>query len=50
MLATNALPAPSADRAFYSGLAVLCAVSTAVAVIDLVVIRRRMTEERRWHR
>ncbi|WP_344626494.1 hypothetical protein [Kitasatospora arboriphila] len=50
MLATNALPVPSADRAFYSGLAVLCAVSTAVAVIDLVAIRRRMTEERRWHR
>ncbi len=50
LLATNALPAPRADRAFFTGLAVLCAVSTAVAVIDLVVIRRRMAEQRRWHR
>ncbi|GAA2784720.1 hypothetical protein GCM10010441_07130 [Kitasatospora paracochleata] len=50
LLATNALPAPRADRAFFTGLAVLCAVSTVVAVIDLVVIRRRMAEQRRWHR
>ncbi|GAA4990364.1 hypothetical protein [Kitasatospora paranensis] len=50
LLAANALPAPSADRAFYTGLAVLCAVCTVVAVIDLIVIRRRMAEQRRWHR
>ncbi|WP_406209338.1 hypothetical protein OH807_38560 [Kitasatospora sp. NBC_01560] len=50
LLAANALPAPSADRAFFTGLAVLCAVSTVVALVDLVVIRRRMAEQRRWHR
>lgn len=50
LLAANALPAPSADRAFYTGLAVLCAVSTVVAVIDLLVVRRRMAEQRRWRR
>lgn len=50
LLAANALPAPSADRAFYTGLAVLCAVFTVIAVIDLFVIRRRMAEQRRWRR
>ncbi|MFF7635194.1 hypothetical protein ACFZB9_18865 [Kitasatospora sp. NPDC008050] len=50
LLAANVLPAPSADRAFYTGLSVLCAVFTLIAVVDLFVIRRRMAEQRRWRR
>lgn len=47
LLAANG---PHPDRAINLGVAVVCAVSAVVAVVDLVVIRRRMAEQRRWGR
>ncbi len=41
---------PGPDRAINLGVAVICAVCLLVAVVDLVVIHRRMAEQRRWGR
>lgn len=41
---------PHLDRSINLGVAVLCAVCAVVAVVDLVVIRHRMAEQRRWGR
>lgn len=41
---------PDPDRGINIAVAAVCAVSAAVAVIDLAVIRRRIAEQRRWGR
>ncbi|WP_042372160.1 DUF6343 family protein [Streptacidiphilus neutrinimicus] len=41
---------PAADVGFDVATAVVCAVFAVVAVVDLFVIRRRMSEQRRWGR
>ncbi|MCC9307771.1 DUF6343 family protein [Kitasatospora sp. RB6PN24] len=50
LLATDVLRAPKDDRGFFTALAVICAVFTVVAVVDMFVIRRRMAEQQRWRR
>ncbi|WP_174501618.1 hypothetical protein [Streptacidiphilus melanogenes] len=41
---------PAADVGFDIVTAVVCAVFAVVAVVDLLVIRRRVNEQRRWGR
>lgn len=41
---------PIEDRPVNLGVAIICAVCTVVAVVDLFVIHRRMGEQRRWGR
>ncbi|QMU73881.1 hypothetical protein GXP74_17275 [Streptacidiphilus sp. P02-A3a] len=41
---------PGEDRPVNLGVAIVCAVCAVVAVVDLVVIHRRMAEQRRWGR
>ena len=41
---------PHPDRPINIGVAVVCAVCTVVALVDLLVISRRMAEQRRWGR
>lgn len=50
LLAWKAGPASQPDRVLFIALAALCAASTAVAITDLYVIRRRAAEQRRWRR
>ncbi|MGW1590962.1 hypothetical protein [Streptomyces sp. NPDC002386] len=50
VLAWRAGPASQPDRVLLIALAALCATSTAVAIADLYVIRRRTAEQRRWNR
>ncbi|MFD8724802.1 hypothetical protein ACFV2H_44355 [Streptomyces sp. NPDC059629] len=50
LLAWKAGPASQPDRTVFTALAALCAASTAVAVADLYVIRRRVAEQHRWRR
>ncbi|MFH8773665.1 hypothetical protein [Streptomyces sp. NPDC017958] len=50
VLAWRAGPASQPDRVLLIALAALCAASTAVAIADLYVIRRRTAEQRRWKR
>jgi ABC-type transport system involved in cytochrome bd biosynthesis fused ATPase/permease subunit len=45
-----AVGAPAADTGFDIATAAVCAVFAVVAAIDLAVIRRRMSEQRRWGR
>jgi hypothetical protein len=41
---------PHLDRSFNIAVAAVCAACAVIAVIDLLVIRRRMAEQRRWRR
>ncbi|MFC1413204.1 hypothetical protein ACEZCY_29060 [Streptacidiphilus sp. N1-12] len=41
---------PHLDRGINAAVAALCAVCAVAAVVDLLVIRRRMAEQRRWRR
>ena len=41
---------PHLDRSINLGVAIVCAVCAVIAVVDLLVIRRRMAERRRWGR
>ncbi|MFE0510023.1 hypothetical protein [Streptomyces sp. NPDC058964] len=50
LLAWKAGPTSQPDRTLLIALAALCAASTAVAIADLYVIRRRTAEQRRWRR
>ena len=47
LLAANG---PHLDRSINLGVAIVCAVCAVIAVVDLLVIRRRMAERRRWGR
>ncbi|PKW05983.1 hypothetical protein SAMN05428944_6978 [Streptomyces sp. 1222.5] len=49
VLAWQAEPASQPDRTLFVALAALCAASTAVAMADLYVIRRREAEQHRWN-
>ena len=50
VLAALSKPTPQPDRWVYAALAGFCLLMCAVALVDLLVIRRRETEQRRWGR